>query len=326
MKEGMGMKFIFLGVVSMGLLVAGSVQAMSFDELMNSMLGRQETPAPAPPPSAPATPATPSPATAAVPQPQPQPVPAPVPAAGATPGATQSLFTAGGSCGFVGQVFGCPEGGIKAPPNLPELNYLLRNLTTISSVSPNTKEGRIALIRLGNQLGRVDPGVLQQQMNAFAQASPSERVGALRLLELPLMNFPASKKPVEVMEAFLLDASGKGERMNGNLKASLGLLKQITAKVNDPNAKEELESRMANLEGLVKSQAVGGLAKQIVSPFYQENGTPITSPKSGKQATPKQVAIAVTLMSIEDGLDFGQNDEPVGAMTRRQANSTLDDF
>ncbi len=273
---------------------------------------QQKTPAGAAVPALPAAPAV-SPATAAATE------------AAVAPSSEKSVFSSRGQCGFVGMIFGCPEGGVKPAPNLPELNSVINNLTSLSAASNATPQGKLELIRLGNQLGRIDASVLQQQIEQLSKAESPQQVGALRQLDLPMMNVNAAKQPLKTMEAFITDAAGSGSHMEDNLRASLTLLKQLADKVNDPNAKDSLDARITNLEALVKSKAISKAARQTISPFFNENGTPIKNPRSGTPATPKQIAITVTLMSIEDGVDAGMRDQPVPAMTRRQQSSSLDD-
>lgn len=313
-------------VLLAALLTPLSVRAVSLDEMMKATTRQQQgvfakpqsaAPAPSPRPAAPAA-ATPpqSPATAAASAPS-----------AALPSVSQKLPVGAGTCGLLGvQLGGCPTGGIPSLPPVPELSTLLASLAPLMNTAAGSNEQRLQLVRLANRLSKIDPKMLQSQLEALQKAPPSVQFGALRKIKLPEES-SAQQDPMGTLTALITEAGNGGARIESGMQQAVAMLKAMRSRSTDPSYTVPLEEKIANLEVIAKSRLASAAAKQIIRPFYAENGMPYTHPLSNKPLTTQQIATTLLMMSMADeGTEGDEETLYRAASTSHERETSLDNL
>jgi hypothetical protein len=316
-------QFLFLAACALwvGISLAPlPLWALSLEDMMKSTNGQQPIvaakPAPAmAPPAAIAPTQTPAaaslPTSAALPE--------------NTTTVSRQLPLVRGNCGFFSTQFGgCPKGGMIAPPNMPEASALFGSLLELLNTSAATDENKKDLIALANRLSTLNPQKLQSQLKALETAAPAYQFGVLKKLTLPETT-AAQSNPFKAMGALVEDAMSRGTRIESGMQQALAMLKAMRGQRADPLYLEGLDKKIATLEVLAKTRLASAAEKQVMQPFLDSNGLMRTHPRTGKPITPQDLALTLTLLSLE-GDDSAEGTTLPPAKTARQSKDSLENL
>lgn len=248
-----------------------------------------------------------------------------IPAQGAAAKDSQKLPIEKGSCGLFGMYFGgCPQGGVIAPPHMPELTVALSSLTSLLDTSVATKEEGLALIHIANQLSKINPQALQAQLQALDKAAPAYQFGALKKLTLP-ESINTQTDLVALMKTLVNDAMSGGIKVELGVKQALTMLKAVHARSTDEDVKKSIAKQIGNLEKISQSRLISAAATQILKPFMDGNKMLRTNPMTHRPLTTPQIAIGVTLLSLE-GNDSEEDFSPKAAKISHHRETSLDNL
>jgi hypothetical protein len=234
-------------------------------------------------------------------------------------------LVAGGECGNIAGIMGCPaDGGKLTPPALPELLTVMEAMPRLMNPKTATTEDKLELLRTANKLGKLTPLQIEAQLATLASAPSSQRLAILPRA-FPLAQIVQNKDSLKATELLIHDATTGGAQMERGLRQARQFLASIEPTVTHINLKRELRLRIAGIDALIKAGSLSQVAKQSFGIFYDSHGVAQKNPVTNKPITPAQISSALLLMSLDNSLqDTGG--EPLPVTSADPAALSLDHF